>query len=168
MKNNQEQARNPLFETETENNITIEIQEQKHNFIIVYDTIYKNSDLTPNEIALLIFYLSRSPNFKTNKNGTMKILKMSRYTYQNTIKKLQEKGYLKIDRKGKNYNYIVNQSPQLTDAQLSYEYLRKNHTFDAQLWTTLLNNKKISYETYVKLLDNLKKIATIKWIGKEL
>lgn len=160
----------PSYETETETaeNITIEINEPKHNFIIVYDTIYRNNDLSATEKGLLLNLLSIAPTFKPSRNGLIKISKIGRETYDKAIKSLQEKGYIKIERKGKNeYKYIVNQTPQLSDQQLSYEYLKKYHTFDAQLWNTLLNNRKINLETYNKLVDNLKRIVNIEWIRKD-
>lgn len=149
-------------------NITIQQEPIKHNFIIVYDTIYKNYDLNANEIALLIYLISASPTFKPNKNGIIKSLKLTRREYEATIKTLKEKGYLKINQIGKHeYKYIVNQTPQLTDRQLTYDYLSRFETANTDLWNTLLKNKSISYETYNELWENLIKIARYKWTNKK-
>ena len=167
MKKTEQKPLIPSYEEETAENITIEINEPKHNFIIVYDTIYKNTDLNGYEIALLIYLLSRAPTYKPNKNGLMHALQFGEDIYFRTTKSLQEKGYLKIERNGNGYKYIVNQSPTLSDKQLTYEYLAHNETFNAPLWNTLLNNRKISYETYNKLWENMQRIARINWIKKD-
>lgn len=169
MKKTEQKPLIPSYKTETETaeNITIEINEPKHNFIIVYDTIYKNTDLNGYEIALLIYLLSRAPTYKPNKHGLMHALQFGKDIYFRTTKSLQEKGYLKIERNGNDYKYIVNQSPTLNDKQLTYEYLSRCETFNAPLWNTLLNNQKISYETYNKLWENMQRIARINWIKKD-
>ena len=165
MKNNE---KNPLFaeqEQETAENITIEINEPKHNFIIVYDTIYRNNDLSATEKGLLLNLLSMAPTFKPNKNGLMKISKLGKTTYYKTIADLQAKGYLKIERKGRcEYKYIVNQAPTLTDKQLTYEYLSIKEQFNVPLWNSLLNTKKITYETYKQLWENLQKIVKTNYL----
>ena len=157
----------PSYENEEEQNITIEQEQIKQNFIIVYDSIYKNSDLNANEIAILIYLLSRSPTFKPNAKGLMHNLKISENKYFKTIKSLQEKGYLKIERNRNEYKYIVYQKPPITPEHLTFEYLKKYETFNIQLWHTLLKTHQISKDLYYKLCDNLKEIVNINWINKD-
>ena len=95
-------------------------------------------------------------------------LKISENKYFKTIKSLQEKGYLKIERKGRNdYKYIVYQKPPITPEHLTFEYLKKYETFNIQLWHTLLKTHQISKDLYYKLCDNLKEIVNINWINKD-
>lgn len=158
----------PSYENEEEQNITIEQEPIKQNFIIVYDSIYKNSDLNALEIAILIKLLSCAPSFKPNSKNIRHLLKISENKYFKTIKSLQEKGYLKIERQGRNeYKYIVYQKPPITPEHLTFEYLKKYETFNIQLWHTLLKTHQISKDLYYKLCDNLKEIANINWINKD-
>ena len=73
-----EQIKSPLLEDSEQENKTISIQQEeiKHNFIIVYETIYKNPKLTINEMGLLIKLISLAPTFKVNSKSLIKMLKI--------------------------------------------------------------------------------------------
>lgn len=153
---------------EQDKNITIEQEPIKHNFIIVYDSIYKNKDLNANEIAILIYLLSRSPTYKPSAKSIQHNLKIGQKTYFKTIKNLQEKGYIKITRENNEYKYIVNQEPPIKAENLTFEYLKKYETFNIKLWWTLYQTKQINRDLYNKLCDHLKEIANEKWINKKI
>ena len=165
--------KNPLFEKITEENITEESNininaiQPKHNFYIVYDTIYKNNDLSATEKGLLLNLLTMAPTFKPTKNGLMYYSKLSRREYETAIKNLKKKGYLTIKKNGtNNYDYIVSQQPQISAEYLTYEYLSENYTYQVELFETLLLSKMITKEIYDQLIDHIKAIATIKWVNK--
>lgn len=161
----------PLFnDSEQENKtITIEQEQVKQNFIFVYDTIYKNDNLSADEIAILIKLISFAPTFKPNANIIMRKLNIGKDNYFKAIKGLQEKGYLKLERiNKKEYKYKVSQKPIMKAENLTYEYLSKNNALDYQLFNTLYTTRMIDYETYEKLINEFyKRIKINAYEGRE-
>ena len=159
-----EQIKSQLLEDSEEKieSIIIEQQEIKHNFIIVYDSIYKNKDLNGYEIAILIYLLSRTPTYKPNKNGLMKALQFSQTKYFKAITSLKNKGYLKIEKINKNeYKYIVNQAPILRalEKELNFENLHKIK--DLHYYNQLFKLNYISEELLNELTEDFYKTMKI-------
>lgn len=95
-------------------------------------------------------------------------LKIPEKKYRKAINGLKEKGYLKIEHKGrKQYKYIVSQEPQIKAENLTFDYLSRQEPFNIDLWNTLLKTHLIDYETYNNLWENLTKIAKLNWIKKQ-
>lgn len=172
MKNNKTTNENPLFKgsinsQEIENNI-LEIETPKHNFIIVYDSIYKNNNLNGYELAILIFLLSRAPTYKPNKNGLMKALHFSKEKYFNAIKGLKNKGYLKIEKIAKNeYKYIVNQAPILRTLNKDLSFNALAPLYDLHYYNELFKLGFIEEELLNELTENFYKMAHTKWTNKD-
>lgn len=97
----------------TKNNQEITLQDNtpKQNFIIVYDSVYKNTNLTTDEIALLIKLIALAPTFKPNSQKLANILNISIKALNKASKGLQAKGYLKIKKFGKNSEWTITQQP---------------------------------------------------------
>lgn len=93
----------------TKNKI-IKVKEHR-NFVVVYDSVYKNTSLTCNEGWLLIKLISASPTFEPTHRKLQTILKLSERALQIATKSLQQKGYLKIVKHGRKSEWIVNQAP---------------------------------------------------------
>ena len=83
----------------------------KPRFIIVYDSVYKNTNLTTDEIALLIKLISLAPTFKPTSQKLADILNITIKALNKASKGLQAKGYLKIKKFGKNSEWIITQEP---------------------------------------------------------
>lgn len=83
----------------------------KQNFIIVYDSVYKNTNLTTDEIALLIKLIALAPTFKPTAEKLADILHISKRALLKASKGLQAKGYLKIKKFGKCSEWTINQQP---------------------------------------------------------
>ena len=162
-----EQIKSPLLEDSEQENKTITIQkeEPKPNFIIVYETIYKNPKLTINEMGLLIKLISLAPTFKVNSKSLIKMLKISQREYFKASLGLQQKGYLKIERiNKKEYKYNISQKPSFRVEQYTFEELAplKDPTYYYQC----LNAKIITYELYKELMQDFNNMVHTKWINK--
>lgn len=87
--------------------------ETKHNFIIVYETIYKRNDITADEMLLLIKLISMAPTFKPTFEKLKDILKLGKKALTKAIKGLKEKGFLTIKKYGRESQWIITQDPIL-------------------------------------------------------
>lgn len=86
--------------------------DDKQHFVILKETFYKNQNLTGDEIALFVYLITRAPTYKPNHKGLKKALKMGDDRYFKASKGLQDKGYLIIDKNGKNgTTYTLSQTP---------------------------------------------------------
>lgn len=94
---------NPLIKTEN-----------NQHFILLYESVYKNTKLTSDEIALIVKLTSASPTFKPTKNTLTSILHISDRALIKAAKGLKEKGYLQIINNGKGGSqWILTQEPKL-------------------------------------------------------
>jgi len=141
----------------------------KQNFIIVYDSVYKNTNLTTDEIALLIKLISLAPTFKPTAEKLADILHISKRALLKASKGLQAKGYLKIKKFGKCSEWTINQQPieakindyskqtllnALLDYQITFkdlELLHKLKRIDDRLYINIVND-------YTKELIRIAKI----------
>lgn len=170
MKNNQEQTQIiPSYdekEIDEGEGSQLEKIEPRHNFIIVYDTIYKNSDLTTDEIAILIKLISASPNFKPTGRKLANILKIDYKRLLKATNSLQEKGYLKIQNlgKGKGAKWTISQAPTLKAQGYTFEDLKG--LLNVDYYYQLLKARLINFDLYKKLVENVIEIARIEWIDK--
>lgn len=90
---------------------TLKYEEPKRNFIILYDSVYKNNDLTANELKLLIKLIASAPTFKPTSRKLADILKIDLKSLNRASKGLQAKGYLKIKKFGKSSEWTITQNP---------------------------------------------------------
>ena len=134
----------------------------KQNFIIVYDSVYKNNDLTAEELQLLIKLISIAPTFKPTAEKLAKILKHDKRTILKASKGLQAKGYLKIEKHGNTSQWTINQQPinQLTDYSKE-TLLNALLNFDIDL-------KQLKELHKRKIIDDRLFIATATAYAKEI
>ncbi len=143
--------------------ITINEIKPNLNFIIVYETIYKNNDLTSEEIHLLIKLIAKAPNFKPTSDKLADILHMSKKTLNKASKSLQEKGYLTIKKYGNKSEWNITQTPILNTINiLSVENLVNG------LLNYTITPKELKLMHKLKRIDDKIYIETIKQYSKEL
>lgn len=153
------QARKYLRELEDNKN-ALNIIEPKKHFIIVYDTVYKNTNLKAEELGLLLKLLSMAPTFKPTIEKMASILNIGQTKLKEIVKSLQKKGYLTIENNYKKGSiWTIRQEPLIKPEFMNYDFLSQNYTYDVELWRRLLKAKMITSKLYNELLDNLVKIA---------
>lgn len=161
-----------MKDTKTSEKIAIK-QEQKHNFIIVYDTIYKNNSFTTDELALIIKLLGCAPTFKPSHRKLERILNTSDYALRQAEKGLIEKGYLKINKNGRNSEWTITQEPftlklsdfkdeTLINALIDFEITLKD-------LKELHRRKYIDDSQFIRVKDayikRLKEISSTDWLN---
>lgn len=140
----------PLNESQ-ENGLTIKIQEPKKNFIILYDSVYKNNDLTTDEIALIVKLLSCAPTFKPTKKKLSNVLNIDERRLTKASKGLQKKGYLKVKKYSNTSEWIINQEPFIADLE--------------EITTPILLKMLLSYKIR---LEDLKTLRKLKYIDDKI
>ena len=92
-------------------NQEINIESQQHNFIVIYDTLYK-TNLTIYELGLITKLISCAPTFKPTILKLAQTLKCSKEIIKKATKGLKEKGFLTIENKFKSGSkWTINQEP---------------------------------------------------------
>lgn len=134
-----------------ENGLTIKIQEPKKNFIILYDSVYKNTDLTTDEIALIVKLLSCAPNFKPTSEKLSNILNIDIRRLTKASKGLQEKGYLKIKKYSHTSEWTISQEPLINNFK--------------EITTPILLNALLNYKIR---FEDLKKLRKLKYIDDKI
>lgn len=146
-------------------------QEQKHNFIILYDTVYKNTNLTSDEIALIVKLLSIAPTFKPTFEKLMDLLHIGKIALSKAVKGLKDKGYLKIERFGNSSKWTITQEPikslkdlnkeTLINALLNYEITLKDLK---QLHRLKYIDDTLFIQTKDEYIKRLIEISKTKWL----
>lgn len=147
----------------TEEKTTIQEITPKRNFIIVYDTIYKNNQITSDEMHLLIKLISLAPTFKPTTEKLADILHLSKRALIKASKGLQKKGYLIIKKHGNTSQWIINQEPINTELQ----NLTKEHLLNALL-NFEIDLQKLKLLHKLKYIDDRLFIETTTAYGKEI
>lgn len=133
----------------------------KENYIIVYESVYKNTELNAIEIALLVKILSLSPTFKHNLATLSKILHIPYKAILKASKGLQQKGYLSIKNNGiKGITFIVNQKPIQS---IDINNIDIKH-ISVPTMEYLLESKQTPKELKKAILEYLNKIINTKWV----
>lgn len=151
---------------EQENNI-LKIEEPKRNFIIVYDSVYKDN-LSASALALLIKLISLAPTFKPTTDKLATILKIGRTQTKQAIKELKNKGFLKIKINcGKQANeWQITQEPKIEIIAKNYndeeiqQYFFKGQISYEDLYI-MYKKHLITKERYNKILDETYRIAKL-------
>ena len=144
----------------------------KQRFIIVYESVYKNTNLTTDEIALIIKLLSIAPTFKPTSRKLADILKIDLKRLNKASKGLQDKGYLIIKRFGNNSEWTITQEPfietlkdlnkeTLLNALLNFEIDFKDLK---QLHKLKMIDDKLFIETATAYGKELQRIVKTKWL----
>lgn len=164
----------PLNESQ-EKGLTIKIQEPKRNFIIIYDSVYKNTDLTTDEIALIVKLLSCAPTFKPTSEKLAKILNINIKRLTKATKGLQNKGYLKIKKYSNKSEWTISQEPFINDLEeittpiLLKMLLDNRIKLDdlRRLRKLKLIDDKILIETSEKYIEEIRRIIKTPWLDDE-
>lgn len=130
--------------------------ETKHNFIIVYDTIYK-SKLTLEELGLLVKLLACAPSFKPTIKKLETELNASNRKILRAVKGLKQKGFLSIENNFKSGSvWTITQEPILNKVKGYTEQEIINALLDYEITTKdlkiLLHKKFIDYPSYQAIL----------------
>lgn len=140
---------------------TLKIEPYKRNFIILYDSVYKNNDLTANELQLLIKLIAKAPTFKPNSRKLADILKMNQKALNKASKGLQRKGYLIIKKFGKNSEWTITQEPIINKIDnLNKETLLNgllNHLIQIEDLNLLHKLKRIDDRLYIEITEEYAK-----------
>lgn len=130
----------------------------KHNFIIVYDTFYKNKELTAEEIALFIKLKAAAPTFKITQDKLAQALNTCRDIIKKASKGLQKKGYLKIEhpRSKSACKWIINDAPIFKNIDYNNLDIRK---LSFETMTALLQNKKTPPHIKHKIFKEIEALA---------
>lgn len=141
--------------------ITLQDNTPKQNFIIVYDSVYKNTNLTTDEIALLIKLIAIAPTFKPTSQKLASILNISIKALNKASKGLQAKGYLKIKKFGKSSKWTITQQPIENKINDFSEETLLNSLFNYQITIEDINLlhkiKRIDDRLYIKITEKYAK-----------
>lgn len=146
------------------------IEENKRAFIIVYETIYKNTDLTAIEISLLVKLLSAAPTFKPTIRKLATILKVGATTLTKAVKNLQEKGYLRIEHNGKGGSvWKIDQNASFKPVDIeNLKELCQNAEIDLKTIKALYKMQKITrqqaQELNLILYNSIQRIIRTNWL----
>ena len=151
-----------------------EIKQELH-FIIVYETIYKNNDLTTDELALLIKLIARAPTFKPTSRKLADILNIDLKRFNKASLGLQEKGYLTIKRYGNKSEWTITQTPILNNISvLNVENLVNgllNFTITQKELNLLHKLKRIDDKIYIetqkRYIKELQRILKTEWLDND-
>lgn len=151
------------FNDSLNNNNLIDITPNKRHFIILYDSVYTNNNLTSNEIKLIIKLLSSAPTFKPSHRKLSQIMKINNRALIKAVNGLKEKGYLVITKNGKNSEWQITQEPSINKvSDLTAESLSQALiNFD-------ITPKELKQMHRLKYIDDLIYIESMKLYSKKL
>jgi DNA-binding transcriptional regulator YhcF (GntR family) len=169
MKKTKEQNTNLIDESLTNDNESKNNNEliinypTKHNFIIVYDSIYKNTELSALELQILIKLISIAPTFKPSLRKLATLLKQSKPTILNATNNLQKMGYLEITKHGNKSTWVINQVPKYDEFKtITFESLYK------KLDEGIITVKDLKKAHKLKIIDDTLFIKIMKEYEKEI
>lgn len=161
-KNKQEIKQNKSYKDLNKNKNIID-ETPKRNFIIVYDSVYKNNNLNALELQLIIKLLSCAPTFKPSYRKLTQILKISDTTLLKAVKGLKEKGYLTIVKNGKESEWHITQEPTINKIKdLNCDTL-VNALLDFEI-----TPKELKQLHKLKYIDDIIYIKTLKKYSEEI
>lgn len=155
--------------------ITLKEIKPKQNFIIIYDSVYKNTNLTTDEIALLIKLISSAPTFKPTCRKLADILHIDLKRFNKACKGLQDKGYLIVKRFGNKSEWNYTQEPFIdTLKDLSKETLLNallNFEIDLkdlkQMHKLKMIDDKLFIDTANTYAKEIQRIIKTKWLDED-
>ena len=151
-----------------ENNELIQLENKEH-FILIYESVYKNNELTADELALILKLSAAAPTFKPTKNKLMALLHISEHAFLKATKGLQEKGYLKIINKHKGGSiWLLEQRPQKQIIKKSIDEIKDDFICGVISWAQLvamLKNKQITKSQYKEIIEETYKIAKTPYLN---
>lgn len=161
----------------TNENEQIEINEikQEQHFIIIYESVYKNTDLTLEEIGLINKLVGKAPTFKPTIRKLAEITHLDIRRFNKLTKSLQEKGYLVIKKNGCKSEWTISQTPVINKINiLSVENLVNgllNFTITPKELKLLHKLKRIDDKIYIETqkqyIKELQRILKTEWLDND-
>lgn len=132
----------------------------KTHYVVIYESFYKNNELSTDAKALFLKLLTSAPTFKVCTNNLAKVLHISTKRVNKASKELQKFGYLKIKGR-KEIIWEITQTPtiELTKDQV----LTDNEIINNDL-IALLKTGVITQTQFNNAFNRLVEIAKTKWI----
>lgn len=149
------------LEKANQDNEKINVEQQKHNFVVIQDTLYKTK-LNILECGLLFKLITRAPTFKTTKLNLARVLNCSKENIETATKGLKEKGILKVENNFKGGSkWTINQEPIINKINnFNFENILDALTrciINTNDLKQLYKLKYIDYSMYQKILIAYKK-----------